>query len=154
MLELSAKIIFNLVSEEERRGIQDAFRRLSSPSGYLGKATFIKDLLGSSVPLPISERIFSVCGGGGGGSGGVSSSVSSGVSSISPSTSVFLVGSHQRGLGFKETLVLLVLLTRGTTDEKTKCKFFQFNQTKREITTSNIFAMNLKLFSLFKNKDF
>lgn len=106
------------MTDEERRGIQDAFRRLSSPAGFLSKNIFIKDLLGTSVPLPISERIFAVCGGGGG------SSVGNGVASISPSSAVFLVGSQQRGLGFKETLTLLVLLTRGTIDEKTKCKFY------------------------------
>ncbi len=62
-----------------------------------------------------------MCGGGGG------SSVANGVASISPSSSVFLVGSQQRGLGFRETLTLLVLLTRGTIDEKTKCKSFVLN---------------------------
>ena len=54
---------------------------------------FIQDVLGEIVPSTLSDQIFSLVGGGG------------------------------RGVTFRELLTLLVLVTRGTREEKFKCKY-------------------------------
>jgi hypothetical protein len=65
------------------------------------------------VPTSVADRIFSVCGGG---------SASSASSNGTAAASGFSIGAQNRGLSFKDTLTVLVLLTRGTNEEKTKCK--------------------------------
>jgi len=104
------------VTEAERRRIQDAFRRLSAPSGYVSRQLFIREVLGDGVPASVAERIFALCGGGGSASSAINSNGSAGTSSG------FSVGTQSRGLSFRDTLTVLVLLTRGTSEEKTKCK--------------------------------
>ena len=110
---------FNVVSvtEAERRRLQDAFRRLSAPSGWVNRQLFVRDILGDGVPCSIAERIFGLCGGGTGSSGSIINSNGS-----SSGSSGFSMGTQSRGLSFRDTLTVLVLLTRGTSEEKTKCK--------------------------------
>jgi hypothetical protein len=70
---------------------------------------FIKDVVGDGLPLSLAEQIYNLCNGGlscNGNSGGGSG---------------FNSGSH-KGLNFREVLAFLVLITRGTREEKIKCK--------------------------------
>ncbi len=101
------------MTEAERRRIQDAFRRLSAPSGYISRQLFVREILGDGVPTSVAERIFALCGGG---------SVSGPSSNGTTSSSGFSVSTQSRGLSFRDALTVLVLLTRGTNEEKTKCK--------------------------------
>ena len=95
------------VTETERRRIQDAFRRLSAPSGYVSRQMFTKDVLGDGVPVSVADRIYCLCG--------------SGSNSTTASSSSF-TSTQSRGLSIRDTMAVLVLLTRGTSEEKTKCK--------------------------------
>ncbi|XP_059091560.1 ubiquitin carboxyl-terminal hydrolase 32-like isoform X2 [Tigriopus californicus] len=124
------------VSESERRRLQDAFRRLAtnngqlaavslSAGGYAGpgslsRATFVREVLGEGVPPILADRIFALCGGGvGNGSGG---SAYGGLGGMSAQNSSAMSAST-RGLNFREVLSVLVLITRGTADEKMKFLF-------------------------------
>jgi hypothetical protein len=109
------------VTEAERRRLQDAFRRLGGgPNGAVQKAAFVSEVLGPGFPPGLAERIYClVCVGdgcGGGGHGGGSGSGGGGGGG----------GNGPRGGGggvhFKELLALLVLVTKGTEEEKHKCK--------------------------------
>ena len=101
------------MTEAERRRLQDAFRRLASPGsavtggsssgGTLSRSIFLREVLGDGVPVALGERIFALCTGtGNGGSGGG--------------------GGSMRGIHFREVLTVLVLITRGSQEEKIKCK--------------------------------
>lgn len=83
------------VSEAERRRLNDAFRRLQLSNGSLSKSGFLRDVLGDGIPSGLAEKIFTVCGGG---------------------------GNHVKGLHFREVLTVLVLITRGSREEKIKCE--------------------------------
>ena len=52
---------FFLVTDVERRRLQDAFRRYSNSSGYITRLTFLRDILGDSIPSVLAEQIFSLC---------------------------------------------------------------------------------------------
>ena len=82
---------FLLVSDSEKRRLQDAFRLSSSASSTLSRNVFTAAVLGECVPITITEQVFNLVGG-------------------------------SRGVTFKELLTLLVLVTRGTREEKFKCK--------------------------------
>ena len=88
------------MSDFERRRVHDAFRRLPLQSGAASRAVFLRQVLGEGVPQALGERIFAACGGGGAGGAGGSG----------------------RGIHVRELIMLLVLITRGTYEEKAKCK--------------------------------
>ena len=92
------------VSEAEKRRIQDAFRRLPLQSGAASRAVFLRQVLGEGVPAVLGERIFAACGGGNGG----------GVAGVA--------GGGRGGIHLRELFMLLVLITKGTDEEKAKCK--------------------------------
>jgi len=77
------------VTDNEKRRLQDAFRRSSAANNNISKQAFLHDVLGESVPVSLAEQVFNLVGGG-------------------------------RGVSFRELLTLLVLLTRGTREEKVK----------------------------------
>ena len=52
---------FLLVTDVERRRLQDAFRRYSNSSGYITRLTFLRDILGDSIPSVLAEQIYSLC---------------------------------------------------------------------------------------------
>jgi len=115
------------VTDAERRRLQDAFRRHSNSSGHISKQTFLRDVLGDSIPLTLAEQIYTLCVTGFGGHGSVSGSFSSKAyeNSINGATAASSLGysvgtSSSKGLSFKEVLATLVLITRGTHDEKIK----------------------------------
>lgn len=98
---------FFLVTELQRRRMHEAFRKLSTPSGYIGKQAFLRDVLGDGIPLSLAEQIYLLC--------------SLGTASNGSGPNPSLGGSAHRGLAFKDVLALLVLITRGTHEEKVKC---------------------------------
>lgn len=91
--------------------MQDAFRRLSASSGHISRQLFIKEVVGDALPSLLADQIYSLCNGGHhpstNGNGANSSAFNNGV---------------YKGLNFREVLAYLVLITRGTREEKIKCK--------------------------------
>ena len=115
------------VTEAERRRLQDAFRRLSSPgANSVSRNVFLREILGDGVPASIADRIFSICGGG---------LTPAAASNGQTTASSFTLGSQSRGLAFRDILTVLVLLTRGSYEEKTKCEkpFFVFTNSSKRI---------------------
>lgn len=81
------------VSDAEIKRLRDAFKRASTLNGMMTKAIFVKEVLGDGMPSKLAEHIFQSCGG------------------------------TPKGIGFKDLLCGLVLLTRGYKDEKIKFIF-------------------------------
>ena len=123
------------MTEAEKRRLQDAFRRLSASSGYISRQVFIKEVVGDALPGLLAEQIYSLCNGGlGNGSNG------NGHNSV--------VGTFNqpvsKGLNFREVLAYLVLITRGTREEKIKCEFF-FPLNMKKLKVLKIFATRSNL---------
>ncbi|XP_055541927.1 ubiquitin carboxyl-terminal hydrolase 32 isoform X2 [Wyeomyia smithii] len=77
------------VTDFELRRIKDAFKRSAGTSGtVLSKSAFVQDVLGDGVPTVVADWLYSACGG------------------------------TAKGIAFKELLCGLVLLTKGTPEEK------------------------------------
>nr|XP_029727906.1 ubiquitin carboxyl-terminal hydrolase 32 isoform X3 [Aedes albopictus] len=77
------------VTDPELRRIKDAFKRSAGTTGtVLSKSAFVQDVLGDGVPPMVADWLYSACGG------------------------------TPKGITFKELLCGLVLLTKGTQDEK------------------------------------
>lgn len=81
------------VTESELKRLKEAFKRLCTVNGCISKQSFVKDVLGDGVPVPVAEYIYSACGG------------------------------SQKGIALKELLCGLVLLTRGQEEEKLRFLF-------------------------------
>ncbi|XP_065891186.1 ubiquitin carboxyl-terminal hydrolase 32-like isoform X2 [Dysidea avara] len=81
------------ISPDELKRIEEAFHRFSSKGGLLPKITFLHDVLDQTVPPKLAEGIY--------------------------------VAFHgtQKGIQFKDLFCGLVLLTHGTSEEKTKFIF-------------------------------
>lgn len=78
------------MSDVEFKRICEAFKRLTGGSQYLSKSAFTQNVLGDGVPSTIGEWLYTACGGG------------------------------PRGIALKDLICGLVLLTKGTQDEKIK----------------------------------
>lgn len=79
------------VTPAELQRLKEAFKRSSgSGSQTLSKSAFIQDVLCESVPSSVADWLFAACGG------------------------------TAKGIAFKELVCGLVLLTKGTLDEKIK----------------------------------
>ncbi|XP_055640764.1 ubiquitin carboxyl-terminal hydrolase 32 isoform X2 [Toxorhynchites rutilus septentrionalis] len=77
------------VTDSELRRIKDAFKRSAGTSGtVLSKSAFVQDVLGDGVPTVVADWLYTACGG------------------------------TTKGIAFKELLCGLVLLTKGTPEEK------------------------------------
>lgn len=78
-----------LVSDAELRRIKDAFKRSAGTnSSFLSKNAFLQEVLCEGTPANIAEWLFHACGG------------------------------TNKGINFKDLISALVLITRGTQDEK------------------------------------
>ena len=55
------KFPFHIVTDVERRRLQDAFRRYANSSGYITRLTFLRDVLGDSIPATLAEQIYALC---------------------------------------------------------------------------------------------
>ena len=79
------------VTQSELRRIKEAFKKSSGSNGSsLSKVAFLQDVLSEGIPSVLADWLYVACGG------------------------------TQKGIAFKELLCGLVLLTRGTPDEKIK----------------------------------
>lgn len=78
-----------LVSDAELRRIKDAFKRSAGANcNFLNKNAFLQEVLCEGTPPNIAEWIFNACGG------------------------------TIKGINFKDLISALVLITKGTQDEK------------------------------------
>lgn len=85
-------MFLSTVSDSENRRIRDAFKKSAGAGGTsLSKNAFLQDVLSEGVPPVLADWLYGACG-----------------------------GHQQRGIAFKELFCGLVLLTRGTADEKIK----------------------------------
>ncbi|XP_054279647.1 ubiquitin carboxyl-terminal hydrolase 32-like [Macrosteles quadrilineatus] len=85
------------VNEAEYKRLKEAFKRLSNLNGFISKQSFVKDVLGDGVPVPVAEYIYTACGG------------------------------TTKGIALKELLCGLVLITRGREEEKIKFLFMLYS---------------------------
>ena len=121
------------VTDSERRRLQDAFRRFANSSSYIGMQTFLREVLGDAIPISLAEQIYALCVGGFSGHGSSSSLASRTFETAAAATvgatnssgsstggAYASSSSSSKGLCFKEGLAVLVLLTRGTHEEKIK----------------------------------
>lgn len=72
--------------------MKDAFSKHSTSGGVLQQGVFFSEILGETVPSNLAELVYAAWGG------------------------------SNKGINFKDLLCGLVLLTRGSQDEKCKCK--------------------------------
>ncbi|XP_030745241.1 ubiquitin carboxyl-terminal hydrolase 32 isoform X3 [Sitophilus oryzae] len=87
---LSYEDAIKRMSDAELKRVCEAFKRLTSGGSLLGQAAFAQHVLGEGVPVPIVERLYTACGGG------------------------------SRGIALRDLICGLVLLTKGSQDEKIK----------------------------------
>lgn len=79
------------VSENEIRRIREAFKKCAGASATaLSADSFAREVLSEGVPTEVAEWLFQACGG------------------------------TKRGISFKDLLCGLVVLTKGSTEEKIK----------------------------------
>lgn len=88
-LQLTSLETFLSVSEAECRRIREAFKRSAGANGsLLNKNAFVQEVLCEGTPSNIADWLFQACGG------------------------------TSKGINFKDLISALVLITRGTQDEK------------------------------------
>ncbi|GJQ78056.1 hypothetical protein Trydic_g2399 [Trypoxylus dichotomus] len=87
---LSCEDAVKRMSDAEYKRVCEAFKRLSGGLNFISKQTFIQNVLGEGVPTNIAEALYTACGGG------------------------------PRGIGLRDLICGLVLLTKGTPEEKIK----------------------------------
>ncbi|XP_071551468.1 ubiquitin carboxyl-terminal hydrolase 32 isoform X3 [Panulirus ornatus] len=92
-ISLSYEEAIKRVSDAEFNRLKDAYKRTATLNGAITKQAFIREVLGEGVPLQLAELIFLACGG------------------------------TVKGITFKDLLCSLVLLTRGSKEEKIKFIF-------------------------------
>lgn len=78
------------MSDAEFKRVCEAFKRLTNGTQLLNRTAFTQNVLGEGVPTTIAEWLYTACGGG------------------------------PRGIALRDLICGLVLLTRGTQDEKIK----------------------------------
>nr|CAI5835190.1 unnamed protein product [Callosobruchus analis] len=76
------------VSDAELKRVQESFKRLTNGGQLLSRAAFTQHILGEGVPRPVADWLYAACGGG------------------------------SRGIALRDLLCGLVLLTRGTQEER------------------------------------
>ncbi|XP_071486831.1 ubiquitin carboxyl-terminal hydrolase 32-like [Diadema antillarum] len=81
------------VSEDELKRLREAFKRYSTPGGYMSRLIFLKDVMGDAMPQKLGEYLY------------------------------FAFGGTNKGITFKDLFCGLVLLTRGKQTEKLKFIF-------------------------------
>lgn len=78
------------MSDAELKRVCEAFKRLTGGAQLLNRTAFTQNVLGDGVPATIAEWLYTACGGG------------------------------PRGIALRDLICGLVLLTKGTQDEKIK----------------------------------
>ncbi|ERL90606.1 hypothetical protein D910_07953, partial [Dendroctonus ponderosae] len=102
-------------SDAELKRVSEAFKRLTNGVTLLSQAAFAQHVLGEGVPPPIVEKLYTACGGG------------------------------ARGIALRDLICGLVLLTKGSQDEKIKFLWSLYcNDSGTHITRSE-FQMALQV---------
>ncbi|XP_031572210.1 ubiquitin carboxyl-terminal hydrolase 32-like [Actinia tenebrosa] len=96
------------VTDEETQRLRLAFKRTSGVNGLMGQPMFMKEVLGDCVPAKVSEQIYSAFGG------------------------------TAKGITFVNLLSGLVLLTRGTREEKIKFIFNVYSSDANSVTKESL----------------
>ncbi|XP_019769567.1 ubiquitin carboxyl-terminal hydrolase 32-like isoform X1 [Dendroctonus ponderosae] len=103
------------MSDAELKRVSEAFKRLTNGVTLLSQAAFAQHVLGEGVPPPIVEKLYTACGGG------------------------------ARGIALRDLICGLVLLTKGSQDEKIKFLWSLYcNDSGTHITRSE-FQMALQV---------
>lgn len=85
-----------VVTDTEYRRLKEAFKRSAGVNGtLLSKNAFVQDVLCEGVPSLVADWLYQACGG------------------------------TSKGIGLKELICALVLLTKGTQDEKIRWDFIK-----------------------------
>ncbi|CAH0549675.1 unnamed protein product [Brassicogethes aeneus] len=87
---LSYEDAVNRMSDQEVKRVREAFKRLTNGGTLLGRHAFVQNVLGDGVPHTIAEWLYQACGGG------------------------------PKGIQLRDLVCGLVLLTKGTQEEKIK----------------------------------
>ncbi|XP_044740622.1 ubiquitin carboxyl-terminal hydrolase 32 isoform X2 [Chrysoperla carnea] len=103
------------VSDVEFRRVCEAFKRLAGSGNTIGKDAFTYDVLGECVPSAIADWLYTACGG------------------------------TTRGIALRELICGLVLLTRGTQEEKIKFLWTLYCNESGSWIIKNDFNKTLKL---------
>lgn len=101
------------MSDAELRRIREAFKRSASASGnLLNKNAFVNEVLCEGTPGTLADLLFASCGG------------------------------TSKGINFKDLISALVLITRGTQDEKIRFEQFFSNTPSHSDNTSRVNTQN------------
>ncbi|XP_066148846.1 ubiquitin carboxyl-terminal hydrolase 32 isoform X1 [Euwallacea fornicatus] len=103
------------MSDAEFRRISETFKRLTNGGVWLAQPAFAQHVLGDGVPPPIVEKLYTVCGGG------------------------------SRGIAFRDLICGLVLLTKGSQDEKIKFLWSLYSNDSGSHITRGEFQAALQL---------
>lgn len=108
-----------VVTDTEYRRLKEAFKRSAGVNGtLLSKNAFVQDVLCEGVPALVADWLYQACGG------------------------------TSKGIGLKELICALVLLTKGTQDEKIRWDFIKIPKSfATEI--KNVLFSDIKTQSLF-----
>lgn len=88
-INIQPQTFFIVVSDAESRRIKEAFKRSAGTNGnLLNKNAFVQEVLCEGTPANIADWLFQACGG------------------------------TSKGINFKDLVSALVLITRGSQDEK------------------------------------
>ena len=49
------------MTDSERRRLHDAFRRFANSSGYISRQSFLREVLGDSIPASLAEQVYALC---------------------------------------------------------------------------------------------
>ncbi|CAH0394748.1 unnamed protein product [Bemisia tabaci] len=112
------------VSEAELKRLKEAFKRIAPLNGFISKQLFVKDVLGENVPPVVAEHIYAACGG------------------------------TARGIAFKELVCGLVLLTRGSDEEKYKFLFGLYSNENGSYISGEEFHRTLNTLEADKVPDY
>lgn len=96
------------VTEKELERIRKAFKRYAGNTNVLPKLSFFNEVLGELVPARLGEQLFMTCGG------------------------------NSKGISFRDVFVLLVLITKGTIDEKVKFLFCLMSVDSNVVTREDL----------------
>ena len=58
---ISSEEALKRVTDSERRRLHDAFRRFANSSGYISRQSFLREVLGDSIPASLAEQVYALC---------------------------------------------------------------------------------------------
>ncbi|CRK98075.1 CLUMA_CG011444, isoform A [Clunio marinus] len=110
------------ISDVECRRIKEAFKRSAGANGsLLSKNAFVQEVLCEGTPSNIAEWLFQACGG------------------------------TSKGINFKDLISALVLITRGTQDEKIRFLWTLYSNDSSTLIIKNDFYKALQIEATYQN---